>query len=822
MLPLPAASVDCPRDVPACRGNFADRDNDGLCAMTTTEPATRYGVGASLLRREDDRHLRGRGEFVGDIRLPGTQEVVFLRSPHAHARIRGIAVPPEMRGQVFTAADLPRITPIRIVTQAAGARTTAWPPLATDKVRFVGEPIAACVAPTRAAAEDIANALTVDFEVLDAVVDAPAQMRGGGALVHESWGDNLYSERTIEGGDIEAAARAADIVVKREYRMNRQSGSPMEGRAVLACRDHRLDEVVIYSSTQTPHTLRVALGEILCLDERHIRVVAPDVGGGFGPKARLYPEEVVLAALALELDHPVRWVEDRNEHLLTGAHTRDHHYKLTAYADRQGHILGIDTEIIVDAGAYGLWPQGPYQEANMAARCLPGPYKIANYRARFSTVATNKAGLGPYRGVGRPGACFAIERTIDEVARAVGRDPFEVRIENMIAPAEMPFTSVTDMRYDTGDYPASVRLCADLLNQPQIRERQARGEPNGRLIGIGYASFTEQTAHGAAEFASRGANIIPGFESCTARVLTDGSLVLMVGIQSHGQGLETALSQIAYQELGINPARIAVRHGDTESTAFGFGTFASRSMVMSGGAVARASRMLRDKIERIGAHLLQCETREVHCAEGAVIGPQGRSVSIAEVARVAHLRMDGLPAGVEPLLDATATYEPGISTGVYSYATHGAVVAVDPETGAVELIDFAVAEDCGTMVNPMIVNGQIHGGVVQGIGTALCEEIPYDAAGQPLAATLLDYHLPGAFELPSIKIGHLHHPATATEYGMKGMGEGGAVAPPAAIANAVRDALAAIGAEVNETPITAPRVLAAIRKAGRGNPSTPP
>jgi aerobic carbon-monoxide dehydrogenase large subunit len=560
--------------------------------------------------------------------------------------------------------------------------------------------------------------------------------------------------------------------------------------------------------------VRVAIAEILGIEERRLRVVAPDVGGGFGPKARLYPEEIIMAALARELDHPVRWIEDRNEHLLTAAHTRDHHYRLTAYADRRGKILGIDTEIIVDAGAYGLWPQGPYQEANMAARTLPGPYTIANYRAHFVTVCTNKAPLGPYRGVGRPGACFAIERTIDEVAGAVGRDPAEIRIENMIPPERMPFTSVAGMRYDTGDYAASVRLCAGLLDVARIRERQHRGEPDGRLVGVGFASFTEQTAHGAAEFASRGASIIPGFESCTARVLTDGSLVLMVGIQSHGQGLETALSQVACEELGISPAHISVRHGDTESTAFGFGTFASRSMVMSGGAVARASRMLRAKIERIGAHLLQCDVAEVHCADGMVRGPQGRSVTIAEVAKVAHLRMDGLPAGVEPLLDATATYEPGISTGVYSYATHGAVVAVDPETGAVELIDFAVAEDCGTMVNPMLVEGQIRGGVAQGIGTALCEEIPYDKTGQPLAATLLDYHIPAAFELPPIRIGHLHNPATATEYGMKGMGEGGAVAPPAAIA--VRDALVAIGAEVNETPITAPRVMAAIKAAQPG------
>src|SRR5438034_5503785 len=288
------------------------------------------GVGASLLRKEDARHLHGRGEFVSDIKLPGTIEVAFLRSIHAHARIRSIGVPTKAAGPVFTAADLPQIAPVRVVTQAIGAKSPAWPPLATDKVRYVGEAIAACVAPTRAAAEDIANSVTVDFEPLEAVVDAPTALRPGGPLVHEYWGDNLYLERSIDSGDIEAAARAADIVVKREYRMNRQSGSPMEGRAVLAYRDHRLDEVVVYVSTQTPHTLRVALGELLGIEQRRIRVVAPDVGGGFGPKARLYPEEIILTALALKLDHPVRWIEDRNEHLLTAAHTRDHHYKLTA------------------------------------------------------------------------------------------------------------------------------------------------------------------------------------------------------------------------------------------------------------------------------------------------------------------------------------------------------------------------------------------------------------------------------------------------------------------------------------------------------------
>src|ERR1700726_2545397 len=424
-------------------------------------PDDRVGVGASLLRKEDDRHLHGRGQFVADLKMTGTMDVAFVRSPHAHARIRSISVPPEARGRVFTAADLPRVKPIRVVSHSAGAKSPPWPPLATDKVRYVGEAIAACIAPSRAGAEDLANAVSVDFEILDAVIDAPRDMRGSRHPVHEQWGDNLYSENILAGGDIEAAARAAEVTLTREFRMQRQSGAPLECRGVLACRDHRLDEVVVWASTQTPHSVRVALAEILDIQERCIRVVAPDVGGGFGPKARLYPEEIILAALALELDHPVRWIEDRSEHLLTTAHTRDHHYKVTAYADRQGHILGVDCEIIVDAGAYGLWPQGPYQEANMAGRTLPGPYAIPHYRARTYTVATNKTPLGPYRGVGRPGACFAIERTIDEVARAVGRDPVEVRIENMIPPDQMPYESIAGMRYDSGDYPQSVRLCAE-------------------------------------------------------------------------------------------------------------------------------------------------------------------------------------------------------------------------------------------------------------------------------------------------------------------------------------------------------------------------
>jgi aerobic carbon-monoxide dehydrogenase large subunit len=780
--------------------------------MTHAAPTTTSGVGASLPRKEDARHLAGRGQFVSDVKLPNTQDVAFVRSPHAHARIKSITVPPDAADRVFTARDLPRLTELRAVPQVSGFKVSGYPPLATAKVRYVGECIAACIAPTRAEAEDLAAAVNVEYEVLPAVVDAAAAVGNSPSLLHEGWGNNLFIERVFQDGDVEAVARTAEVVVRRSYRMNRHVAVPLEGRAVLAYRDHRLDELVVYNSTQVPHIIRLGLSEVLDLDEHRIRVIAPDVGGGFGSKARLSPEEAVVAALARELDHPVRWIEDRGEHFLASTHTRDHEYRVTAYADQRGKISGIDVELIVDGGAYAMWPNGPFLETGMAARNLPGPYDIRNYRVKTYTVATNKSPIGPYRGVGRPGACFAIERTIDEVARAVGRDPAEVRMANMVTSAQMPYTTIAKLKFDSGDYPAAVKLAAEAIDLKAVRARQKQGEPDGRLIGVGFACYSEQTGHGCGEWVSRGSPFIPGYESCTATLMPDGTLVLLVGIQSHGQGLETTLAQIAHEELGIDPAKISVRHGDTSVSPFGMGTIASRSIVMAGGAVAHTTRLLREKVLKVGAHLLQCDVADARCEGGKIIG-KGGEVGIDEIARVAHLRMEALPQGVEPLISVTSTYQPGIDTGVYSYATHAAVVAVDPATGLIELLDFAVAEDCGTMINPMIVEGQVRGGVVQGIGTALYEEIPYDEDGQPLAGTLADYLVPGAAELPDVKIVHLHTPTPYTEYGVKGMGEGGAIAPPAAIANAVRDALASLGAEVNETPLTPRRVLAAIRKA---------
>ena len=780
---------------------------------------TRQGVGARLKRKEDARHLRGRARFGSDLDIPGTQ--AFVRSPHAHGRVNGIVRRAGADDRVFGAADFPDVLPLRAVPEVPGFKASGYPPLATDKVRFVGEAVAMCVAPTLAEAEDIAQAVRLEIEVLPPVVDAHAALDEGAPLLHEGWDNNAFIEMTFEGGDVAAAAAEAAVHIERTYRMNRQVGAPMEGRAALAYWDDRLDELVVYCSTQFPHQIRAGLAEVLQIEERRLHVIAPDVGGGFGVKNVLSPEEVMIAALGYRLRRPVCWIEDRREHLLSSIHAREHFYRVKAHADARGRVLGLDVEIIVDAGAYSTWPNGPFMETGMAAKNVPGPYRIANYRARTWTVATNKSPIGPYRGVARPGACFAIERTMDEIARAVGREPHEVRMENMIAPAMMPYRSVTNLLYDNGDYAAAVKRATELVDHAAVRARQGNGgDDDGRLIGVGYASYTEQTAHGCGEWATRGAPIIPGYESATARLMTDGTLVLLVGIQSHGQGLETTLAQVANEELGIDPARVSVRHGDSSLSPFGMGTFASRSMVMAGGAVALVCRALRGKMGRIAAHLLQCEPDQVAFGEGRVSGPGGASVDFGDLGRAAYLRQDTLPPDTDPLLEATAVYEPGIDTGVFCYSTHAAVVAVDPDTGGVELLDYAVVEDCGTMVNPMIVDGQIAGGVAQGIGTALYEEVVYDQAGQLLTTNLGDYLMPGAEEIPRLKIDHLTTPSPHTEYGVKGMGEGGTISPPAAIANAVRDALAHLGVEVNETPLTPARVRAAIEAAERRGAET--
>lgn len=773
---------------------------------------SQQGIGARVRRKEDARHLAGQGRFVGDIRMPLQAEVAFLRSPVAHARIRNVIKPEGAEDRVFVASDLTGLQPIVTRSAIPGYKLSEYPPLATDKVRFVGEIVAMAFAKTRAEAEDLCEQIVFEYDELPPVVDGAASRAADAPLLHEHWGDNLFLETFFDSG-LEPAVADAPIVIKREYRTARQCMHPMEGKGVLAHWDHGADQLVVIPSTQVPHLIRSGLCECLGLSQTQVRVAAPDVGGGFGYKCLLQPEEVLIGWLAKTFRKPFRWIEDRREHLVAGANARQHHYIVTAYADERGKLIGLDAEITVDVGAYSVWPFTACLEAAQAGGNLPGPYVIPNYRCRTYSAATNKPPFAPYRGVARPGVCFAIEQTIDAIARAVGREPAEVRAENLVPAASMPYTNITGKHYDSGDYPASLARAREMIDIDAIRARQAQGEPDGRRIGVGFATYTEQSAHGTKVFAAWGLPLVPGYEQATVKLTADGGLEVRAGIHTIGQGLETTLAQVACEILTVPFEQIAVKLGDTASTPYSTGAYASRGMVMAGGAVSKASRVLAERIKRIGAHLLQQQASDVTIAEGCVRHGEA-SISFAEIGRAWYMRPELLPEDVDTGgVEVTEGYKPEVDGGVFSYATHAAAVAVDPQTGLVKILDYVVVEDCGQMVNPMIVEGQTYGGVAQGIGTALFEESPYDQQGQPLASTLIDYILPGPSELVTVRSDHLVSLSPYTAHGIKGVGEGGAIAPAAAITNAINDALQSLGAEINEIPASPERILSALHAA---------
>ncbi|WP_326837496.1 xanthine dehydrogenase family protein molybdopterin-binding subunit [Amycolatopsis rhabdoformis] len=773
----------------------------------------RHGIGARAPRREDSRHLAGRGAFVADLRLPGLREVAFVRSQVPHGRLRSVTKPAGVDPEaVWTAEDLaPFAEPLTATSTLPGFRAAPLPNLATDKVRYVGEPIALAIGATRAEAEDLAAEVGIDIDALAPVPNFRVSLEGE-SLVHDDWPDNVYATTQGDFGDLDEAERAAAVSITREYTMNRQAVVPLETRGVAAHYDRSADLLTVWSSTQTPHMIRDMISLLLGVEARRVRVVAPDMGGGFGTKCSVYPEEVALAAIALQVDHPVRWVEDRWEAMVASTHARDHYYRITAHASADGTLLGVEADIVVDSGAYSVHPWTATMDASMASAMIPGPYRLQNYRFRARSVASNKTPSGPYRGVARPGACFAIERTLDDLAYELGIEPHEMRIRNMVAPAEMPYRSVANKVYDSGDYAEAVRRSAALLGHDDWRARQRAVPAEARhRIGIGYGSFTEQTAHGCIEWASRGLAITIGTEGARLVMDATGSFTLAVGIKSHGQSSETTLAQVVSEVFDIDLERVTVLHGDTAVTPRGDGTFASRSMVMAGGATFGAARELSTKVLDIGAVLLGEPAETLELRDGAVHG-RDKSVTYAALAKEFLFTPDHVP-GVAPGLESTFYYQPEVQTGAFTYATHAVAVDVDLDTGEVKLLDYAIVEDCGTIVNPHVVDGQLIGGIAQGIGSALLEELVYDLDGQPKSTSFLDYLLPGASEVPEIKIGHLETPSPYTVFGMKGAGEGGAIAPPAAIANAVTDALREFGAQANETPMTPARVWAALQLA---------
>jgi carbon-monoxide dehydrogenase large subunit len=769
------------------------------------------GIGASVRRKEDARHLHGRGCFVADIRMPGLQEVAFLRSSLAHARIVSRTKPQGHEDEILFQQDLTGVAPVIARSALPGYKVSEYPALAGDRVRFVGEPIACCIAQTRAAAEDLTELVQVEYDELPAIVSSAAGRAPGAILLHGHWGDNLFLETNFDSG-IEKVATTAPVKVELALSCARQVMHPMEGKGVLAWWDHRAAQLVVHTSTQVPHLIRMGLAEFLGLSQAAVRVAPPDVGGGFGYKCLLQPEEIVIAWLAMTRKTPFRWIEDRREHLVAGANARQHDYKINAYADERGRLLGLDAEISVDTGAYSVWPFTACLEPAQAGGNLPGPYDLKAYRCQVFSVATNKPPFAPYRGVARPGVCFAIELTIDAIARAVGREAWEVRAENLVPATAMPYVNITGKRYDSGDYPASLLTAKEMIGLDRHRAGPQR-DASGRYLGVGFATYTEQTAHGTKVFAAWGIPLVPGFDQAHVKLTPDGALEVKAGIHTIGQGLETTLAQIAHEMTGVPFDDIRVTLGDTATTPFSTGAYASRGIVMSGGAVSRAAGVVAGRIKAIAAHLLQVRSEEVEFRSGR-LHAGAASVSYADIGRAWYVRPDQLPENVSTGgLEATEAYKPDVDTGLFSYATHAARVAVDTETGLVAILDYVIVEDCGRIVNPMIVDGQACGGAAQGVGTALFEECPYDANGQPLASTLMDYLLPGPTELPSFRVKHTETPSPHSAHGIKGVGEGGAIAPAAAIVNAINDALAPLGAVVLDIPATPERILRAIRDA---------
>ena len=769
---------------------------------------TNQGVGASLRRKEDARFLRGRGRYVADITRPGMLEVAFLRSPVAHARNPIVTKPKGQEHHVYLAEDLAGIAPIRAHSALPGFRPSVQPILATTKLRYVGELIAACLAPSRAAAEDLAGDCALDYETLPAIVDM-LQTRTE-TRIHDDWPDNIFVE-TRRDDDLSHLDAIAAAKITRRLRTARQSMAPLEGRGVLAEWDPRLEQLILTTSTQMPHVTKTGLAECLGLDEGQIRVISPDVGGGFGYKGILLPEEVVCATLAMRLDRPVRWIEDRLEQLAANANCREHHYVVTAWAAADGALLGIEVDATVDAGAYSAYPFSACLEAAQIGSIFPGPYILPLFRCHTTSACTNKPPILPYRGVARTGVCYAMETTLDALARTLAITPQAIRLANLVPPTAMPYRNLVGKVFDSGDYPEALRRAAAAIDIPAIQARQALGE----CVGVGLAIFCEQGAHGTSVYHGWGIPFVPGYEQVHLRLTPDGVLEIRTGVHSHGQGLETTLAQVANEILGIHPDRVRIVLGDTALTPYSTGTWGSRCMVMAGGAVAEGCKQLAARLTAIAAALLQVPPTELHLSNGAVSRQDtGASITIAEVAKTWYRRPQNLPADVnQGGLELTAGYRPDPDTGTHSYACHAATVRVDTDTGAVTIETYVIVEDGGVLVNPMIVDGQVIGGLAQGIGTALYEEMPFDDHGQPLAATLADYLLPGASEIPELRLDHMETPSPWTTFGQKGIGESGAIGPPAAIVNAINDALATRGAEVFDLPATPQRVLAALQAA---------
>lgn len=751
--------------------------------------------------------------YVSDIRLPNMLHAALLRSMHAHARIRAVDVKEALRLDgvvgVWTGREIEgRISPfpesfeihparwlegVKPVLQ--GPRPTA---LAQEKVHYVGEPVAIIVAEDRPKAEDAIDAIVVEYEGLPVVVDPEESLQPRATLVHEGSNNNVVFSFRIEKGNVDGALGAAPYTLRERFRHHRYCAAPLEGRGVVAWVEPKTNILTVWSSTQMPHLVRRQIAAQLSLPEETVRVIAPDIGGGFGPKVFVYPEEILVPFLALQLGCPVKWIEDRTEHFISTAHGRDQLHDVECAFDEEGHILAFRDRFLLDNGAYN--PMGLTDAYNTAAH-LQGPYKVPALSISGTCVSTNKVPNAPYRGAGRPEAVFVMERCIDSIAARLRLDPAEVRRRNFVQPDEMPYHAGIlyrdgePIRYDSGNYPETLTRALEAAGYDELRRRQQGLRQRGRYLGVGIGCYVEGTGVGS-------------FEGARVRIDASGQLIIATGATGHGQGHETVFAQIAADLWGVTPDKVSLVEGDTASIPFGCGTFGSRSTVNVGSAIYGASARLKEKVVRLAAHILEANPDDLELGDGKVFirGLPQRALSFSELARAAVPGWASkLPAGLEPGLEATFYFVP--PTVTWANAAHVAVIEVEIDTGIIKLLDYVVSHDAGKLINPLLVDGQIHGGVAQGIGAALYEEIAYDQNGQLLSGSFVNYLLPGAMEVPNIKTVHLESPSPLNPLGVKGLGEGGAIAPPAAIANALADALLPFTVRVNEIPLSPNRVM---------------
>ena len=774
--------------------------------------------GAAVRRREDPRFLRGEGRFVDDVVRPGQLHAAFLRSPHAHARIARVDVAaaramPGVAG-VFTFADLEAwMKPLPLFGAAPpglaaavrfDVRQARQYALCRDRARYVGEVVAMVVAATRELAEDALERIEVEWEPLPVVTDMVAAAEASSPLVHEEWGTNVAVGFAHAIGDADGAFAAADTVFTETFRIQRYVGMPLEGRGVVAQWDRRAGTLTTWNSTQVSHFVQQGLVAALGLPPHRVRVVAPDLGGGFGTTASGYAEDVLVPLAARALGRPVKWIEDRREHLMSAAHARHQTHRISLAARRDGTILAVRDRIWLDLGAYNVW--GIVLPYNTVAHLL-GPHRVRDLAVEVQGVVTHKTPNAPYRGAGRPETVFAMDRAVDGLARQLGIDAAEIRRRNYLTGAEMPWDLGMPYRdgnplvYDSGDFRAVLDAALAAADYEAFRAEQPALRARGVWRGIGISGYVEGTAIGPYE---------------GARVTLDaaGHAVVATGAVCSGQGHETSFAQVCADVLGIPLEHVTVIGGDTGAVPFGVGTFASRSGVTAGNSIADAAAAVRAKVVAAAAALLEAAAGDIAIEDGQVFvrGAPGSAVPLARVIQAA-IPTFARPGVAGADFDATAYHH--VPTVTYASAVHVAQVEVEPETGAVRLLRYVVAHDCGTVINPIIVEGQVHGGVAQGVGGGLLEEIVYGQDGQLLSGTLMDYGIPRADDLPWIECVHLEYASPRNPLGLKGLGEGGAISPPAALANAIDDALAPLGVRLTATPALPSRIRALIAERGR-------